>query len=125
MLLMNNLNPHAVRVGVTSVLNILAKWQCSKLQIQSLLQLPLDYESLDIETMSFSQEQLESVSYILNIHAGLNATFSNTENIYGFMNMTNFNSPFNGVTPIKFLTPGKQSDFKTVLDAIDRLFTTP
>lgn len=121
---MKHINPyprHVVRIGVTTVLNILDKWQCSKQQIACLLLLPTDFESQDIESMSFSQTQQERVSYILNIHAGLRAFFSNPSNIYGFMNMSNQNSPFNGRKPIDYLTTGENSEFESVMNFIDSL----
>ena len=121
---MNQVNlqdPHVVRIGVTTVLNILDKWQCSNQQVACLLLLPTDFESQDIESMSFSQTQQERVSYILNIHAGLRTMFSNPENTYGFMNMRNHNSPFNGEKPIDFLTNGGNAEFESVMNFIDRL----
>ncbi|WP_076416847.1 hypothetical protein [Shewanella sp. UCD-KL12] len=121
---MNQVNlqaPHVIRNGVTTVLNILIKWQCSKHQIACLLLVPADFEVQDLEAMSFSQEQQERVSYILNIHAGLRSIFSNPENIYGFMNMSNHNPPFNGDKPIDFLMNGGNAEFEAVIKSIDSL----
>ncbi len=121
---MNQVNlqdPHVVRIGVTTVLNILAKWQCNKQQVACLLLLPTDFESQDIESMSFSKAQQERVSYILNIHACLRTMFSNPENTYGFMNMSNHNSPFNGRKPIDYLTTDENSEFESVMNFIDSL----
>ncbi|MCL1056479.1 hypothetical protein L2729_00550 [Shewanella gelidimarina] len=114
-------DPHVVRIGVTTVLNILAKWQCSKQQVRCLLLLPAGSEFQDIESMIFSHEQQERVSYILNIHAGLRTVFNNPKNIYGFMNMSNHNSPFNGEKPIDFLTNGENAEFEPVISSIDSL----
>ncbi len=114
-------DPHVVRIGVTTVLNILAKWQCSKYQVSRLLIVPADFEVQDLQSMSFRHEQQERVSYILNIHAGLRTIFSNPENIYGFMNMSNHNPPFNGDKPIDFLMNGGNAEFESVTRSIDSL----
>lgn len=55
---MNQVNlkdPHVVRIGVTTVLNILAKWQCNEYQVARLLLAPANFEVQDLESMSFSQ----------------------------------------------------------------------
>jgi hypothetical protein len=114
--------PSAVRVGMRTVLKILEKWSCNQRQVQNVLQLPENYESLDFEQMSFSREQVERASYILNIHAGLRSTFTNSDNVYGFMNMVNNNNPFNGLKPIDFICNGEIEKFKLLQEHIDWLF---
>ncbi|QLE87611.1 hypothetical protein FLM48_22550 [Shewanella sp. Scap07] len=114
--------PGVVRVGLRTVLNIMKKWNCNEQQIRGLLKLPANYDALDFEQMSFSRDQIERVSYILNIHAGLRSTFSNPENVYGFMSMVNHSSPFNGISPIDFVCNGEVEQFKLLLEYLDRLF---
>ena len=115
-------DPRVVRVGFKTVLRILEKWSCSQQQIQKLLKLPENYESLQFEQMCLSKEQVERISYILNIHAGLRVTFNNPKNIYGFINMVNHNSPFNGNKPIYFICNGELEHFQRLQDHIDSLF---
>tara|TARA_R110002033_G_scaffold15894_1_gene44600 strand:- start:2502 stop:2876 length:375 start_codon:yes stop_codon:yes gene_type:complete len=116
-------DPRVVRVGFKTVLRILEKWSCSQQQIQKLLKLPENYEqSLQFEQMCLSKEQVERISYILNIHAGLRVAFNNPENIYGFINMVNHNSPFNGNKPIYFICNGELEHFQRLQDHIDSLF---
>lgn len=109
------------QVDMSTVLNILEKWGCNQLQVQALLKLSENYNDLDFEQVSFCQEQLERVNYILNIHNGLNALFSNPENIYGFMNMVNHHPPFNGTKPINTILSGKIVNFQLVYKHIDQL----
>ena len=110
-----------VRACMTTALQILEKWNCNQQQIQTLLKLPEKYSNLDIEKVNFSQDQVERISYILNIHASFNALFSNPENIYGFMNMVNYNEPFNGTRPIDVICNGKTNDFKMINTHINQL----
>ncbi|MFB2773884.1 hypothetical protein [Shewanella xiamenensis] len=110
----------SVMVGMRAALLILEKWNCNQQQIQTLLKLPEKYNNLDIEKVNFSQDQIVRISYILNIHAGLSAFFSNPENIYGFMNMVNHNEPFNGTRPIDVIFNGNINDFKIVMSHIDQ-----
>ncbi|MFB2730054.1 hypothetical protein ACE02H_21530 [Shewanella mangrovisoli] len=111
----------AVSVGIRTALNILEKWSCDSQQAKALLKLPESYNNLDLDKVNFSLEHVERVSYILNIHASLRMVFTNPENIYGFMKMVNHNFPFNGVTPIDFISNGETVNFQTVMEHIDKL----
>jgi len=114
--------PRTVSVEIRAALKILEKWSCDPQQAKILLKLPENFSYLDFEQVSFSLEQVERVNYILNIHASLRELFSNPENVYGFMNMVNHNSPFNGTTPVDFICNGEAVNFQLVIDHIDRLF---
>ncbi|MBB1441352.1 hypothetical protein H5202_22560 [Shewanella sp. SG41-4] len=103
-------------------MTILDKWKCTQLQVRAVLNLPENYKSLDFEKLSFNREQIERVSYILNIHASLRTTFTNPENVYGFMNMVNNDKHFNGMKPIDFICNGEIEKFKLLLYYIDSLF---
>ncbi len=113
--------PRVVRIGLRAVLEILAKWNCNQQQIQALLKLPANFDALSVEEMNFSDEQVERVSYILNIHAGLRLTFTNQKNVYGFMSMVNHASPFNGVQPIEFICNGERKRLQRLQAYIDGL----
>jgi hypothetical protein len=49
-------DPKVVRIGFKTALRILEKWSCSQQQIQKLLKLPENYESLEFEQMCLSKE---------------------------------------------------------------------
>jgi hypothetical protein len=110
-----------VKVAMGTALQILEKWGCNQQQIQAVLRLPESYSDLDFEQVNFSREQVERVSYILNIHASLSTLFSNPENVYGFMNMVNLNQPFNGTRPIDFIYNSEIDKFKILFVHIDQL----
>ena len=112
----------ATRIGMRTSLKIMEKWGCNQEQVQALLRLPKHYNDLDFEQVSFNQEQIERISYILNIHASLKALFSNPENIYGFMSMVNHNQPFNGTKPIDMIFNGENKNLQLVMEHIDQLF---
>ena len=118
--------PRVVRVGLKTVLDLLAKWNCNQQQIQALLKLPENFDALSVEAssfeeMSFSDEQVERVSYILNIHAGLRVAFTNQKNVYSFMSMINHASPFNGMQPIDFICNGDRQCLQRLQAYIDGL----
>lgn len=111
----------ATRIGMRTSLKILEEWGCNQKQVQALLRLPKNYNDLDFEQVSFNQEQIERINYILNIHAGLNALFSNPENIYGFMNMVNHNHLFNSAKPIDVILSEESDSFQLVINHINQL----
>ena len=111
----NLIDENAAIAGLKAALIILDKWQCSTAQIEKLL----DLKFADIELESapdLTRIQQLRISYIFNIHAGLQSVFSNTDNIYGYMNMINHNAPFNGLTPLDFAM--EHDGLKRVMDHV-------
>ena len=101
-----NIEPH---VGFRTCNNILDKWGCTPFQKMAMLGMTEDdflaYQHYS-ESSPLTNEQLERLSYILNIHFELKMIFSNYENIYGFMSMKNTTSYFNGQTPTSLIETG-------------------
>ncbi|AEE24511.1 hypothetical protein [Paraglaciecola chathamensis] len=92
----------ALKLGI----NILNKWKCTNTQIATILGFCDDtFQNFygDAKCPTLTTEQLERLSYIVNIHAALNTRFSNSENVYGFMSMENRNEFFNGRTPLSVI----------------------
>lgn len=90
--------------------SILEKWGCTTAQKLAILGInKTDYHRFqtDPSAVSLNTEQLERLSYIARIHQNLKVAFSNPDNIYGFMNMKNNNSYFNGRTPLSIIATGK------------------
>ncbi|MGD8111705.1 MbcA/ParS/Xre antitoxin family protein [Vibrio sp. TRT 21S02] len=118
-------NPKAVAmVGFKTADNILASWGCSAQQSQNILKLSKSsYHKFKAnpETTKLSDDQLERVSYILNIHQALRIVFSNPANVDGFMTMKNHNDFFAGRTPLEIITSGKFADLYEVARRIDAL----
>ncbi|WP_343212276.1 antitoxin Xre-like helix-turn-helix domain-containing protein [Alteromonas sp. CNT1-28] len=87
-------------------IKILNHWGCTTSQKASILGLSeftLHKLILDAESPDLTTEQLERLSYIVNIHMALKSTFSNIENVYGFMSMKNHNEFFSGRSPLSII----------------------
>lgn len=95
--------------GFKAALNILQKWGCNATQQQAILGLPkatyYKYRQKP-EAAQLGSDQLERISYLLNIHASLSTLFENPENRYGFMAMNNHNPYFNGKSPLELISSG-------------------
>lgn len=96
-------------IGLKVVLNLLDKWQCSaeqKIAILGFTRTTFYRVNKTPEKATLSGDQLERISYLLNIHQALRIVFSNSENIYGYMSMVNNNPYFNGRTPLSIIETG-------------------
>lgn len=111
-------------VGFKAALNVLTKWQCKNDQIMAIMQLERSKffkAKSNPENISLSADQLERISYILNIHSALRIVFSNPENVYGFVNKKNHNPYFNGKTPLELMSTGKFGMLHDVYRNIDTM----
>ena len=104
--------------------NILQKWGCNTNQMSAILAMPTStfyrYKK-DSDKASLSQDQLERLSYLVNIHQSLRMVFSNPDNIYGFMGMENNNPYFNGRTPLSLIESGNFGTLYEVFKRIDAM----
>ena len=101
--------------------NILEKWNCSAVEKQSILGLSKSsYQRYkkDSNSANLSNDQLERISYIANIHQSLKTVFSNPDNVYGFMGMKNKNPYFNGQSPLSLI---KSGNFGTLYEVFKRI----
>ncbi|MBA6225210.1 MULTISPECIES: antitoxin Xre-like helix-turn-helix domain-containing protein [unclassified Colwellia] len=103
--------------------NILEKWQCSASDKQAILGLSKSsyYRFNHNESASLSNDQLERISYIANIHQALKMVFSNPDNVYGFMAMKNDNPYFNGHSPLSLISSGNFGTLYEVFKRIDAM----
>lgn len=111
-------------VGLKAVLNILNRWDCSAEQQMAILQLPRStFYKLrnDPAAAKLSADQVERISYLLNIHAGLRLIFENPENVYGYMSMANANPPFNGKAPLELVGSGRFGPLYETFKHVDAL----
>ncbi|MEW6990477.1 hypothetical protein AADZ91_07275 [Colwelliaceae bacterium 6441] len=103
---------------------LLEKWGCTtiqKLAILGIAKADFTRYQKNLSVVSLNTEQLQRLSYLANIHQSLKCVFSNPENVYGFMNMRNNNSYFNGRTPLSIIATGKVDDFSDVFKCIDSM----
>lgn len=112
------------RIGFKAADNILSSWGCTNQQSQNILKLSKSsYHKFKAtpETIKLSDDQLERVSYILNMHQALRLVFSNPANISNFMGMKNNNDYFAGRSPLEIIESGKFGDLYEVARRVDAL----
>lgn len=116
---------HASRMdqaGLRAAVRILRKWDLSESEVHQVLALGKAISSGTWRDLScLSEAQRLRVSYVLNIHATLRSTFTNPENVYGFMSARNNNPPFNGRAPLCFIL-SEQADFELVFAGLNSAF---
>ena len=111
------------KVELKAALNIFTKWQCSTEEKSIILGLKnADVEKFGKVHVELDSSQKDNISFILNIHAALASTFSNPENIYGFMRMKNSNGFFNGRSPIEMLIAENGSNLEKITQIIFNTF---
>lgn len=104
------------------VLNIFDKWNCTGTEKETILGMShstFHRNSKNPLDAKLNKDQIERISYILNIHQTLRMVFSNRENTYGFMRMENNNPYFNGKTPLSLITTGSFGALYEVYKRID------
>ncbi len=112
------------QVCLKAAMNILNKWNCSEQEKMSLLGVSRStlhkYQNNPFSAR-VSQDLLERVSYLLNIHSSLRILFENDENVYGFVRMPNSNYYFNGATPMDIMSKGAVGSLYEVHNQINTL----
>ncbi|MFO7529957.1 MAG: antitoxin Xre-like helix-turn-helix domain-containing protein [Marinobacter sp.] len=116
----------AARAGVAlkAAFNILDKWGCSTEQQRAIVQLPKSsYYKLrnDPTAAKLNADQVERISYLLNIHASLRLIFENPKNLYGYMSMKNEAPPFNGMAPLDVIAKGRFGPLYETFKHVDSL----
>ena len=110
--------------GLKTVLAISDRWQCTPEQIQRILQISkaayYKYRN-DPHCASLTQDQIERISYLLNIHSCLRLLFDNPQNLYGFMALPNHNAYFNGKSPLEVISSGQFAALYETFKHIDAL----
>lgn len=112
------------QAGFKAADNILASWGCSATQSQQILKLSKSsYHKFksNPHSANLTDDQLERVSYLLNIHQALRIVFSNPKNVTDFMSMPNHNDFFAGRTPLSIIESGKFGDLYEVARRVDAL----
>ena len=113
-----------VTKAIMSVLNIMNKWGCSAENMANILGVKqATYFKLKRNPASvrLTGEQLDRLSYILNIHAALRLIFNNPDNVTNFMAMENHNPYFNGRSPLSVIVSGGFTELIDTYHYIDAL----
>jgi mannose/fructose/N-acetylgalactosamine-specific phosphotransferase system component IID len=71
--------------------------------------------------VALDSDQMQRISFVLNIHAALRLVFDNPDNVYGFPAMANHNEFFNGRSPLEIMAQGDMISLYETFRRIDVL----
>ena len=118
------LDERARHAALRAVLRLLDHWQCSEKEKTALLGVGRStlhkYQSRP-DSARISNDLLERLSYLLNIHQALRTLFGNRENVYGFVRLPNHNPFFNGASPMEVMANGRVASLYEVHRQLDGL----
>lgn len=112
--------------GLRAALRILEKWKASSEQACRILRISRSTYTRARQTEAdwsvvLDQDQMQRISFILNIHAALRTVFDNPQNAYGFPTMDNHNEFFNGRKPLDVMAQGDMISLYETFRRIDTL----
>ncbi len=97
--------------GLRAAVGVLEKWQASSDQACRILRISRSTYTRAKQrdpdwSVGLDADQMQRISFVLNIHAALRTVFDNPENVYGFPAMANDNEFFNGRAPLEIMSQG-------------------
>lgn len=112
--------------GLKAAVNILEKWHATTDQACNILRISRSTHARAklrdaAWSVSLDSDQMQRVSFVLNIHAALRMVFDNPENVYGFPTMANHNGFFNGRSPLEVMAQGDMISLYESFRRIDSL----
>jgi hypothetical protein len=112
--------------GLRAAVGILEKWGASSDQACRILRISRSTytraRQLDPDwAVALDADQMQRISFVLNIHAALRLVFDNPENVYGFPSMANDNEFFNGRSPLEIMAQGDMISLYETFRRIDVL----
>jgi len=112
--------------GLRAAVGILEKWAASSDQACRILRISRSTytraRQRDVEwAVALDSDQMQRVSFVLNMHATLRLVFDNPENVYGFVSMANHNEFFNGRSPLEIMAQGDMVSLYETFRRIDVL----
>lgn len=111
-------------VGLRTAMKIMERWGASREQMARILRVSgstLARAKAGNEGIGLDNDQLDRISYVLNIHATLRLIFDNPDNVYGFIKLPNNNVFFNGRAPLDVMTGGSFASLYETFRHIDGL----
>lgn len=125
-LLAPSLTKDQCTIGLRAAVSILDKWKASTDQACRILRISRStHARAKLGTtdwsVSLDSDQMQRVSFILNIHAALRLVFDNPDNQYGFVGMPNHNEFFNGRSPLEVMAQGDMISLYESFRRIDSL----
>lgn len=112
--------------GLRAAVGILEKWGASSDQACRILRISRSTYTRARQhdpdwSVGLDSDQMQRISFVLNIHATLRLVFDNPENVYGFPTMANDNEFFNGRTPLDIMSQGDMISLYETFRRIDTL----
>lgn len=112
--------------GLRAAVDILEKWGASSDQACRILRISRSTYTRARQrdpdwAVALDADQMQRISFVLNIHATLRLIFDNPENVYGFASMANDNEFFNGRTPLEIMAQGDMISLYETFRRIDAL----
>ncbi|MFT6463593.1 antitoxin Xre-like helix-turn-helix domain-containing protein [Halopseudomonas laoshanensis] len=112
-------------IGLRSAIKIMEHWGASQNQMIAVLRVSRRKLTRAGEERSeiikLDTDQLDRISYVLNMHATLRIIFDNPSNVYGFMSMPNGNAFFNGRNPLEVIADGSLMSLHETFRRVDGL----
>jgi len=112
--------------GLRAAVGILEKWAASSDQACQILRISRSTYTRARQrdtswAVALDADQMQRISFVLNIHATLRLVFDNPENVYGFPSMANDNEFFNGRSPLEIMAQGDMISLYETFRRIDVL----
>jgi len=112
--------------GLRAAVGILEKWNASSDQACRLLRISRSTYTRARQrdpawSVALDADQMQRISFVLNIHATLRLIFDNPQNVYGFVSMPNDNEFFNGRSPLEIMAQGDMIALYETFRRIDAL----
>jgi hypothetical protein len=111
--------------GLRAAVRIMEGWKATQNQMGNILRVSRSTinraKTEKLDSIALDDDQLDRVSFVLNIHAALRTIFDNPENVQGFVNMKNDNPFFNGRAPLEIMADGSYLSLYEVFRRIDAL----
>ncbi|MBA4361294.1 MULTISPECIES: antitoxin Xre-like helix-turn-helix domain-containing protein [Pseudomonas] len=112
--------------GLRAAVGILEKWSASSDQACRILRISRSTYTRARQrdpawSVTLDSDQMQRISFVLNIHAALRLVFDNPDNVYGFPSMANHNEFFNGRSPLEIMAQGDMISLYETFKRIDVL----
>jgi hypothetical protein len=112
--------------GLRAAVGILEKWKATGDQACRILRISRSTYTRARQrdpdwAVALDADQMQRISFVLNIHATLRLVFDNPDNVYGFASMTNDNEFFNGRSPLEIMAQGDMISLYETFRRIDIL----
>jgi len=112
--------------GLRAAVGVLEKWNASSDQACRILRISRSTYTRARQrdqdwAVALDADQMQRISFVLNIHATLRLIFDNPQNVYGFVAMANDNEFFNGRSPLEIMAQGDMISLYETFRRIDAL----